>query len=281
VEEVLPNTPQEEIEPIPRGFSPWSDAASVSDQEEVEGRNPEVQKVPNISLGPAMTEVEQILSHLIRLALAIRKAGTNSRLQTADRHFDPKAPVLHDLRQHLEVMILARGSKHGRQSYGHDAAQLSLIQERLVISNLRRRNRFLYAQSQARKLANESRFMDGNRVRDQAPYASPRTDEASQTQGVRERNTSGLGVSAPLPGTGTPQMTPLTATSASAVEARIYPVPARSETQSQVAKTNITTTAARVKYPRPPRPKLGLRHFKCPCCCQVLPDMFWENTMWK
>ncbi|KAK2053266.1 hypothetical protein LY76DRAFT_524943, partial [Colletotrichum caudatum] len=188
-------------EDIPRGFSPWSDDSSSS-RPGSDGRSMPEEISP---LAETKAEVEQIINHLTRVALAIRKSGTTSRLHKADRSFDPSNHG--QLRRHLELVLLARGRRDGRKDYHIDSEALTDIQERLILVNLRRRNRYAYAQKHAKKLA-------------------------------------------------------------------------RTPTPSRVAKTNITTTAAKVLYPRPPRSKV-IRYFQCPCCCQTLPDLYREKTLWK
>ncbi|KAF6813982.1 hypothetical protein CMUS01_12739 [Colletotrichum musicola] len=72
----------------------------------------------------------------------------------------------------------------------------------------------------------------------------------------------------------------MTATSASKVAQTIDFVSQRPPTPLRIAKTNITTTAAKVHYPRPPRQTGSLRYFKCPCCALVLPELYREGTAW-
>ncbi|KAJ5376147.1 hypothetical protein N7509_013033 [Penicillium cosmopolitanum] len=101
------------------------------------------------------TDVENSLNQLTRLIVAIRKAGTRSRLQKADSSFDPNCPQIRSLRQHLELLLLVHPDEHGNSDSNKqqlDPARLTLIQLRLIDANLRRRNRFLYAQKHAQKL---------------------------------------------------------------------------------------------------------------------------------
>ncbi|KAI0144952.1 hypothetical protein BJ166DRAFT_82212 [Pestalotiopsis sp. NC0098] len=78
-----------------------------------------------------------------------------------------------------------------------------------------------------------------------------------------------------------PQSIIMSATTASAVGTQIEQVPQRLAPNTQLAKTNITSTAARVNYPRHPQAREGQRYFQCPCCCQVLPELFRQETHWK
>ncbi|KAJ5381562.1 uncharacterized protein N7496_003990 [Penicillium cataractarum] len=106
-----------------------------------------------------MKDVEDSLNQLTRLTVAIRKAGTRSRLQKADSLFDPDGPQIRSLRRHLEFLILVRPDEHGGSSFSEnqlDSSRLSPIQLRLIHANLKRRNRFIYAQQHAQKLENNS-----------------------------------------------------------------------------------------------------------------------------
>ncbi|KAK2776658.1 hypothetical protein CKAH01_12308 [Colletotrichum kahawae] len=134
---------------IPRGFSPWSDDSASNP--ESDSRSAAEDTSPLLE---AKAEVEQIINHLARVALAIRKSGTSSRLHKADRTFDPSKHQ--NFRRHLELIILARGCEDGRSDYHLDTEALTAIQERLILANLRRRNRYRYAQKHADKLAVDS-----------------------------------------------------------------------------------------------------------------------------
>ncbi|KAJ5927878.1 hypothetical protein N7466_006834 [Penicillium verhagenii] len=102
-----------------------------------------------------MKDVETNLNQLARLTAAIRKAGNRSRLQKADSTFDPNSANIRSLRQHLELLLLAHPDEFGSSNSSAqelDPALLTTIQLRLIDANLRRRNRFLYAQKHAQKL---------------------------------------------------------------------------------------------------------------------------------
>lgn len=257
----------EHPELIPRSFSPWSDMSSTDSG--LEETPAEALDLPSSSCAAAQYEVEQVLDHLTRIAVAIRKSGANFRYQKADRLFDPRAHQ--DLRSHLDILVLARGSLAGRERWYTDARNITPLQERLIIANLRRRNRFMYAQRHAQKLA-----IDANEAR----Y----DDSASGNNMTHQTQTTILEARVPQHGLHRDQGAPstmLSATTASFIETRIEKVPRQPPTPSQMAKTNITSTAARVKYPNPPRGRAGMRYFRCPCCCQVLPEIFRQETQWK
>lgn len=190
--------------------------------------------------------MEHILKQLSRLDVVILKsdsAGSASRNQKADRVF--KREDHEDLYKHLLVVVLSRGSQDGPQSYDIDPALLTPIQERLILSNLRRRNRFQYAQKQSQQ-------------------ESLKIENQPEVQGKTDRSS-----------------TILTATSASAFEP-ITPADFQQKPGSfQSAKSKVTLTAAKIEYPRLTPLKDGVKHFQCPCCYQVLPSMFHQGVHWE
>ncbi|KAK9777056.1 hypothetical protein AB5N19_12413 [Seiridium cardinale] len=228
------------------------------------------------SLDSAQIEVEQILDHLTRITLVIRKSGTSFRFQKADRLFKPGDH--NGQRHHLTMKLLVWPSRGGRGHWLVDTDHLTPIQERLVEANLRRRNRFRYAQRHAQKLA-----LDADRVKGKCGI--PQLDNPMPMNAVtpfqRTRNLVVLtGANAPNEdATHCPIV--LSATTASAVGTQIQDLPRQMPTPSQLAKTAITAIAAHVKYPRPPRLREGLRYFQCPCCCKDLPELFHQQTQWK
>jgi hypothetical protein len=270
--------PKLSTDPTPRSFSPWSDMSSTNSESEQGSPQPLEGDVS--SLDVAMVEVEQIIDHLTRLGVAIRKSGANSRAQRADRLFKPED---HEkLFHHLTVRVLGRGSEEGREHYNIHPSSLSTVQERLIMANLRRRNRFLYAQRHAQKLAFDAPSRD-------ARFISPSSQSPAfvSESVVQQPRAPDLGLNEDSPQDAAVDVTPishpvvLTATSASLVGTTIREVPRQMATPSQIAKTNITSTTAKTVYPRPPRIREGLRYFQCPCCCQTLPSLYGQDTQWK
>lgn len=292
-------------EEIPRGFSPWEDDSSYDSEGEEEGEAEEqdstAEDVSNghfiqqdTPLDVSKKEVDQIIDHLTRLALAIRKSGSTSRLHKADKLY--KQEMHQRLRQHLEIVVLAEGTEDGSLGLSVNPSFLTPVQERLIDANLRRRNRFMYAQRHARKLAQEASSSERRQFAlgdTDDPVAIPDADDVSQVSGEddyrrEQKQAAGDKPSAPAGGrhdngleAPVPRTEILTATSASAMDRPVEPVPRLPATASQAAKTHITTTAAKIKYPKPPQPREGQRYFQCPCCAQALPEMFRETTMWK
>ncbi len=50
---------------------------------------------------------------------------------------------------------------------------------------------------------------------------------------------------------------------------------------AQAATTQVSTTAARLAYPRAPLVDDEKDFFKCPCCCQTLPVMMSKGNRWR
>ncbi|RFN45479.1 calcium/calmodulin-dependent protein kinase [Fusarium flagelliforme] len=129
----------------PRSFSPWSDDSdSDTDLESTLNDSP---------LQKAKETVNSLLDLLIRIAITIRRSGTQSRLRKADRKF--KAEDHEELQRHLIVLMLSQGpfsSDHTFSPDQTDQTKLTAIQWRLINCNLKRRNRFLYAQRHSEAL---------------------------------------------------------------------------------------------------------------------------------
>lgn len=236
-----------------RSFSPWSDASGTDEKPSCTVVVPEkpllqtkLQKMKNI---------ETILDQLARISVAIRRSGTHSRLQKADHRLNPDDHQV--LRDHLIVILLRRP--------GH-IADLTEVQKRLLDANIKRRNRFIYAQSHAEKLGP---------ARDR-PQAGHTIGSQSTVAGILEDTPQGK--SNPGPPTDSEVGTTTTAT------AFDTPGPLRIDITSfraPVATTVMSSTAVSLKYPRPPKMKNDAKLFKCPCCCQVLPEELAEDDKWK
>lgn len=232
----------------PRAFSPWSDASETDEKLSrgvVVTENPLLEKKKNI---------ETILDQLARISVAIRRSGTHSRLQKADHRLDPDEHQM--LRDHLTVILLRRP--------GH-FTDLTEVQKRLVDANIKRRNRFIYAQGHAEKLGLAH-------DRPHAHHVASQSTVADILDGPPQEN------SKPGPLTDSEIGTTTTAT--------VFdnPGPLRIDITSlraPVAMTVMSSTVVNLKYPRPPRMKKDAKLFKCPCCCQVLPKELAQDDKWK
>ncbi|KAL6822098.1 hypothetical protein J3E69DRAFT_368252 [Trichoderma sp. SZMC 28015] len=262
----------------PRAFSPWSTSSSTDSESESESDLPLANTSP---LQSSKKKVEQISYDLSRLAVVIRKSGSTSRNQKADLLF--KREDHEDLYKHLIVVVLGRGSQDGRQNYDIDPGLLSPIQERLILSNLRRRNRFQYAQRHSKKLAVDAASGQRELLGSQGTGPILAKDGTERGENLKQQQQESLMIETQpqVQGKTDQRSTVLTATSASAFEPITPADFQRKPASSQIAKTKVTLTTAKIEYPRPPPLKDGVEHFQCPCCYQVLPSMFHQGVQWK
>ncbi|PNP40737.1 hypothetical protein THARTR1_11239 [Trichoderma harzianum] len=247
-----------------RSFSPWPDDSSSDSLSD--GAS---DLVPDTSFSEAMKDVDLILDQLARIAVVIRRSGTRSRLQKADRMFNPDD--YQELNTHLTSVILSRAP-----------SALSLVQSQLINGNLKRRHRFLYAQrhstglglapppvpapkTTASERASESIQLEAH-VQNKSEIVEKSTDSTSQTA-----------VDAPAENSHNPSVR--TGTSASGVtDLRELP---QNSVPSQGATTQMSTTVIKLDYPYPPKMNDDALVFRCPCCCQVLPAMMADKNRWK
>ncbi|KAK8099658.1 D-serine dehydratase [Apiospora kogelbergensis] len=239
-------------EALSRSFSPFSDESSDSE--------PELHLDNNVNdytaLTSAMRNVEQLMNELTRISLAIGDGGTPLIFRKADKVFHPDN--YGDLQTYLENIVNSRPP--GPLGVGLDVLKndITPAQKRLVEANLRRRNRFVCAMHiLVPSRQGEDYYLElGSRI--------PRESPDMKLLGSIEVVSKLASTSASSLGT-LPPLLPL--------PAKALPPPA---TMAQ-----ITTTAAKVVYPKPPKVEAGFGRFKCPCCCQSLPLLYQESTHWK
>lgn len=215
-------------------------------------------------LQESMYNIESMQDQLAKIALAIRHSGRRSRLQKADQRFD--ATEHEELEGYLVGMLLTQLKRDPQQ---RDSSKLSDIQLRLIRCNLKRRNRFLYAQQ-------HSRALDAGSTRRVSPTAVPQ-QAASVHDGIVGPKES-LKPSNDSP-KGNTISTSITATSASKVSdsfnlSQLGHIP-------PTASSTISVTAIDLDYPRPPRFANGAHTFRCPCCCEVLPAENADKNRWR
>lgn len=259
--------------------SPWSDRFST----DTLGKTS-----TDESLGSLTNEVEISLNELVRIAVAIRRAGTKSRLVRADDSFDPDA--YKELHAHLIAVINLRASS--------PVKGLDNIQVRLIMANLRRRNRFIYAQRHSEALgffdvpalaSAQTRIM-GNTAK--AWQWISRVSQSSLQTGTsilqKMRQTLEHATADALQEVTRQESTTrvyaydssaVTETSASGMSG--YTPMQPTDTRSQGAATQMSVTTRKVEYPRPPVIAHDALVFKCPACCQSLPIMYAEGDRWK
>jgi hypothetical protein len=157
-------------------------------------------------------------------------------------------------------------------------SELSRVQQRLINCNLRRRHRFLYAQRHAEELqqVRPAPKLGGNGVK-----VSKSIDSGSQ-KSLNSQQSSSQAIVSPQPVQRSSGRSERTGTTASAVSDS-YPLPQDpNPTPSQVAPTQVSATATKIHYPRPPfQSQNRALTFQCPCCCQTFPTIIAKGNRWK
>ncbi|EGR50163.1 uncharacterized protein TRIREDRAFT_105458, partial [Trichoderma reesei QM6a] len=138
----------------PRPYSPWSDEDD-SDSDDFLPVAAEQPLSTNSLLESNMQDVGMLLKQLANIAVVVRKSGKGSRLQRADQQFKPEEHK--DLQAHLTTMMLLNNIEQRSDLHSvngtFDPSNLGEIQERIIQCNLKRRNRFLYAQRHSDSLS--------------------------------------------------------------------------------------------------------------------------------
>lgn len=221
----------------------------------------------------SMRDVDDNLSQLTRVLIAVRKSGTRSRLEKADAKFDPLSSPNRAFRRHLELLLLLRpGQEQTSNSILEEfnQARLTAIQLRLIDANLRRRNRFLYAQKHAEKLSLRTRARIDSPVRVEGPVALPLNLHRPPTISGETTLTKD---------SVTDELVTQSATTATVLDHPVV-LPPR-ETATQAATTVLSVTTSRISYPAPPPIRNNQGIFRCPCCCQSLPATVGQGRQWK
>lgn len=254
------NPDHAEYEGQDRAFSPWSEDSSSDSQSE----DAHATRIPSASpLREIMYNIESMQDQLARIAVAVRRSGTRSRLQKADRRF--KAAEHRELEGHLVGMLL---TQLGHCPKERDSSKLNDVQLRLVRCNLKRRNRFLYSQQHSMGLDAHSVFR-GDRK------SAPKDAGAAKEQMVGGKPDSSPSKDMPRHA----NSTVVTGTSASQVSGNIDL--SQLGHASVAASSIVSTTAIDLDYPRPPRFKDGAHMFRCPCCCEALPVQTANKNRWR
>lgn len=228
------------------------------------------------ALDKEKANVEVVMKQILRLTISIRRSGVHSRLQKADKYFDPEDHQ--ELRVHLEFLI-----RQMCQSQEPRPPELTGIQCRLVEANLRRRHRFIYAQRHSEKLAKEDLLVPEHKpqepppMRILRPWRSTLLDNlvtrakkwATRTRSTRIQKHELIGSHV---------FEDLSATSATPVKSSIE---LSFRASSTTATSNVSSINAMVEYPPPPRLVDGQGSFKCPYCCQTLAQKYVQESNWR
>ncbi|KID65937.1 hypothetical protein MAN_05596, partial [Metarhizium hybridum] len=142
-------------------FSSWSDDSDMSSSKSCDEDNSDLPSSESgdedgstsasdkdmSPLGSAKSEADELLRQLRELTVAMKKSKPNPRLQKADTTFQPTEHG--ELRDYLARIVLAQGFEKGQQRCDVGHKSLTPVQDRLIMANLRRRHRFLFAQRDA------------------------------------------------------------------------------------------------------------------------------------
>lgn len=237
-----------------------------------------------------MGDAEAILDQLIRLGMAIRAAGTFSRLKRADisltfrdyEHLDDESyshshkidvKDLQALKTHLFTILFARPPRED-QTLDVEACLYQLDEfhrqsvEQLVFANLRRRNRFTYARKHAEKLGARDHNLSINS--EKAPllrdFSHDLGPETVQTQSLK--NTSAVILRSENPRSET-----LPSEADQPIILNAMP--------SGTSMSRVSVSIEKAGWPRPPRGSRLRNTFRCPCCCQTLSKTEAERRSWR
>lgn len=213
--------------------------------------------------------IDSAIENLALIGVAIRRTGKASRRRREDAQFDRQD--YGELRRHLECIILLRPSKAGLETELNPST-LSIVQERLIEANLKRRHRFVFAQNRSRKLGTRGTHQstDDHVLQQDELFGGEGKGEASP---AKTRSTQGAQPPAPPTRGGL--------TIASTAEGTLQ-YGGNGRYVSGAARTQITALAADTEFPKPPR-TLEDRHIgKCPCCCQSIPTKEMDDPIkWR
>ncbi|KAK2800230.1 hypothetical protein FQN50_008194 [Emmonsiellopsis sp. PD_5] len=240
---------------------------------------------PDIPLSKATDDVEAIINQLVRISIAIRRAGIPARLERADHAFDPARH--RELWDFLALLIhlttLSEDDKRlGRLKAGPPPSSMTGVQSRLIEANLKRRHRFLYAEKRWRKQTREraTRHSTSLTQEDSESYVvvhSSHSTTVNREQVVKSKKPSEHQEQRELPCPKTPEAAPtLTSTSPTAIRDEIV-IPAGTQAPTSIA----SATSAKVAYPKAPEVLLGQIAFRCPCCQLTLPISNSRGVRWK
>ena len=274
--------------------------------------------VDDTTLPEAIENADLVLNDLAGLAVLIRKAGTTSRLITADNTFKPGAREHDELRYHLYQLVLCQAPELECRRHEHwnsieprlietssgknddfwarvdkdtisllyDDRKITEVQLRLVEANLKRAHRFAYSRKHGMKLERLSQQPEALANSDLQEERSSDIDNASVNKNLplgpmMDGSDKGNRSSNNQPVSLEHEAGTFTETAASKLDTEIIRDATKPPTPSQQAVTEISTTGSRLRYPRPPRCEEGATLFTCPCCCLPLPISHAEPRRWR
>ncbi len=216
------------------------------------------------------------MAQLVRISVAIRRAGMRARLDRADDSFIPERHV--ELRRHLEFVIQLTSLDVDQKAGGNIdftlSPEVTAMAQRLISANLLRRYRYLYARRRWTKQAAEREPVLGSQPQQEKsartppgqPQAPIMPAAVSRSEGD-ESEPGPLAIAAP---------SIITSTVPTAIQG-----PIQIPQGSQPSTTAPSSTSSKVVYPKPPRTREGAMFFRCPCCFQTLPIAFTRRSRWR
>ncbi|KAF3926784.1 hypothetical protein ABW21_db0209275 [Orbilia brochopaga] len=196
----------------------------------------------------AKKDVEETLNQIVRLTVAIRKAGSSARLTRADRSFDKQDPTIQKLTSFLELVIHPRGTK---------LDGLNEIQTRLIEANLRRRHRFNYARLHSQRLAkrdadSQLQSQPAQIIMNIMMTKTPPQIEEPPSQPDKEMSTEIPNIQSQRSDIEPPVQAPTVTTAASAIEGTVIINESKTSQKRRAAVTILSRITSGIKYPRPP-----------------------------
>lgn len=240
-----------------------SDDTDDSDYDLEELRGP-------VSMDTTKKETEGIIHQLIRISIAVRRAGSQARVERADSSFQPDRHG--ELLGLLTVLLYASTSTTGSRLEGCAernpfSFQPTEVQSRLILANLRRRHRFLYAEKRWKKQGREhnASMAEGGML-----YSGPQRNERAVIEGKTQEDE-------PMWSRSAMEAAPTPTSTAPTTIREPVAVPE----SSQPSMTLASATGAKVSYPSAPDVSDGHQAFTCPCCYLSLPVSLSEGRKWR
>ncbi|KAK5200380.1 hypothetical protein LTR92_000923 [Exophiala xenobiotica] len=256
-----------------RSISPWSDQSSAASEPDITSPS------KNGRMVDAMVGVDSVIGQLNDLGVAVRRAGKQQRLQKADSRLDISEHS--DLGAFLRFWIQIQKRKHPDTAVGvHD--HLTPIQLRLINVNLLRRNRFIYAQTHAQYLLARAEVQQGSLPlldESKGSLAQSSEDKGGHSHTVPTGQLAGP--SPDLLGQKGEPVKDVEARADASTATKLETATEILEKRLQGSESQMTSTAAKIRYPYPPRIRPGVKFFRCPCCCQTLDRAIAEGHRWR
>ncbi|PWY64409.1 hypothetical protein BO83DRAFT_455369 [Aspergillus eucalypticola CBS 122712] len=228
-------------------------------------------------LDQAIQDVKSIIGQSDQIMTSSRKAGIHAQIQKADASYNPGHPQVKALKNHLQLLLLSRPRYNStlQAETSSDSVllvssidgtivseprSLTVIQRRLIKTNLKRRSRFLYTQRHTIKLS------------DMEPAPAKSTSTSRKTPQPLILN--------PVARSTDESKLPTVYSTTTATEVQ-DPIPFPTRDSAQPATTIVSAISSRVTYPKPPQLRPDQNVFQCPCCCQTLPASMSRGSQWK